>query len=79
MAEHWGRQRPFGETEKRFVSKGRKEGRHEVWLAYDVMTASFPGAIPGFGMVRAQDTEEQCKVLCAQLAEFHAGKPGVGR
>jgi hypothetical protein len=76
----WGRQRPLAPGEVRFVPKKftRRDSRSVRWMAFDVLTSSYPGAIPGFGVVEVCDSEEACKVLCAQLTEWHEGK-GVGR
>lgn len=81
MAEEtasWGRHRPLAPGEVRYVPREQKIGRHSRWSAFDVLTSSYPGAIPGFGIVETCDSEEACKVLCAQLTEWTEGK-GVGR
>lgn len=73
----WGRKRPLAQGEQRFVTKVRKQGRHVTWMPFDVLTDSYPGAIPGFGSVPGFETEAACEAMCARLEQFFAGRGAV--
>lgn len=65
--------------ELRFEVREWKVGRNTLYEPYDKVTASVPGAIPGYGIVKhTNTTREAAEDECTRLEEFHK-QPGVTR
>lgn len=60
-------ERRLAPGEVRFVVKERKTGRNTTYLVYDLARGSYPGAVPGFGVVQGQSTRSAAEALAKDL------------